>query len=200
MRFGLAVFSAVVFALLIGAFRVDADNPPGNEEGGPKPNPVCHLDALGGNNLTFAVGETYAKLFPDHCIWEISQTGKGEAAVYELTIFHPKAASSSLRQVGPAFVQTISNYKLLVKANGEVIREQQHPLHPNLVPDAVKTAFETWRQPFPGKDLLVEWWAYQEEGQERLYVGRVDVNAIQSYHAILKADGTIAKQFARLKE
>jgi hypothetical protein len=143
--------------------------------------------------LPFPVLKTYRALFPGHQVWQVSQSGKENDAEFELIIFHPKEGSVQGKQIGPAHVATLRNYKLLLKGTGEVIQEQAHPIAEDAVPKAVKDAVDRWKRPLQGRTVSVEWLAHQEVRAERLYSIYIEVNAIEAYRATLKKDGTFVK-------
>jgi hypothetical protein len=143
--------------------------------------------------LPFPVLKTYRELFPGHQVWQVSQTGKENDAEFELIIFHPREGSFQGKQIGPAHLATLTNYKLLLKGTGEVIQEQAHPIAEDAVPKAVKDAVDRWKRPLQGRTFSVEWQAHREVGAERLFAVYVELTAIEGYRATLKADGTFVK-------
>lgn len=142
------------------------------------------------NILPFPVLKTYQALFPDHQIWQVSQTGKERDAEYELIIFHPQTTGARGQQIGRAHITTLLNYKLLLKGTGEVIREESHPIAQEAVPKVVRDAVDKWSRSLKGRSFFAEWEAHQEVGAERLFAIYIELTAIEAYRATLKADGT----------
>jgi hypothetical protein len=154
------------------------------------------------NNLPLPALKTYRALFPDHQIWQLSQTGKGKGSEYELIIFNPKSTTATGKQTENkgAFVTVLANYKLILKGSGEVIQEDMHPIGENAVPKLVKDAVEIWIRPVQGRVTFVEWAAHQEKGADRLYWVRVLLNSVEGNVATLKADGAFVKKSGDFKK
>ena len=184
----------ILVTVVIAALVVFANADEGESENGHKiATTAKSIDPLI-SGLPGAVVKTYQTLFPGHRIWQSSRTGKGKATRYELTIFEPTSTWVHGIRKGSAHVRTLLNYKLILSGTGKVIREHSHPISEEAVPKVVRDAFEKWRRPFRKRSLSVEWRAYQEEGAERLYWVQVVLNAVESYGATLKADGTFVKR------
>jgi 23S rRNA G2069 N7-methylase RlmK/C1962 C5-methylase RlmI len=162
---------------------------------------IRRVDPLS-NNLSLAAVKTYRALYPEHQIFQISQTRKGKDFEYELTIFDPKSTTTTGKQSEnkDAFVTVLANYKLILKGTGEVIQEQAHPISESAVPKPVKDAVESWRRPAEGRNALTEWIAHQDKGAERLYSIHIILSAIEGYSATLRADGTFVKKSGELKK
>jgi hypothetical protein len=153
-------------------------------------------------DLPQAVAKTYRNLFPGARVWQCVQTGKGEKATYELTVFYPDSAAVHSKLVDSAYVRTLPNYTLILNSAGGVIREEGHQISEKVVPEVVRKAFDEWRRPFPKSVLapFVVWYAYQAEGAPRLYRGQVIINQIEDYSATFKGDGTLVEKTTRFSE
>jgi hypothetical protein len=150
---------------------------------------------LVGRRLPTAVLKTYQALFPRHRVWQSLRYGEGKQAKYELIIFDPNSPVVHTQRVGPASVSTLLNSKLILSITGELIYEEQHVIADDAVPKAARVAFDKWKRQFPQRFLMLEWRAHQAEGAERLYSVRVVLNAVETYGATLKADGTFVKKY-----
>ena len=186
---------ALLATALSTAFAVSVADDTGIQSKRQPVDTTIRVDPLS-NNLPLPALKTYRELFPDHQIWQLSQTGKGKDTEYELIIFDPKSTTSTGKRTEnkDAFVMVLANYKLILKGTGEVIQEQAHPIGENAVPKLVKDAVDTWKRPAKERITFVEWKAHQEKGAERLYSVRILFNAFGGNIATLKADGTFVKK------
>jgi len=184
------VGTAAAFALTASAVEGDPQSGNGHETATAE-QPID----LVGRRLPTPVLKTYQALFPRHHVWQSSKHGTGKQVKYELIIFDPNSPVVHSQRVGPAYVTTLRNYKLIVSNSGEVIHEQQHPIADDAVPKAARDAFDNWKRQFPERFLLRVWRAHQAEGAERLFSVEVVLNAVEGYGATLKADGTFVKKY-----
>ncbi len=178
-----------------GAWQESGDE--GGKAGDTALAPEARDPLLGG--LPFAVRDAYKAKFPGHRLWQVSESGTAEATQYDLTIFDPGSSTVHGRQVGSAHVRTLQNYHLILTHTVEVVREEIHPIAADSVPKAARDAFERWRRPYD-RSTDFTWYAYQDEGAERLYRAHVTLNSIEDYGATLKADGTIIDKHTRFQE
>lgn len=194
------IFAVLTGVLLVGlVFDMSAKSEDPVDEGAAESvNIASRIDPLT-NHLLPPVRKTYEEIFPDHRIWSVAESGRGETAEYELTIFDPHSRMMQGQSVEGKNIATLRNYRLILDPKGNVVREEIHPVSENAVPKAAREAFEKWHQSFRRSNDFV-WMAHQDEGKERLYTARVVLNSIEDYEATLKADGTFVKKHTRFDD
>ena len=161
------------------------------------PSKVTNPDPVSSALPTAALTK-YRALFPEHTIWQVAQTKKGNNTIYELSVFDVNSPVRHSQQVGSAFVTKLVNYKLILTGTGKVLYEAPHPITVNAVPVSAKKAAADWIRPVrkraAANTSLVEWLAHQEKGGERQFTVRYILSSVESYSATLKADGTIVRK------
>ena len=190
LRSSLTVAAAATLVALSVNARTAGDGAQAGDSHAPTAAPIDPIIST----LPAAVVMAYQERFPRHRVWQSLQTGEGEAARYELTIFDPSSTMVHVQGVESGFVQSHAVYKLILSGSGRVIREQQHPIAENDVPSAVREAFDQWNGPFGG--MWVGWFAYQEEGAERHYTVSIVLNALEGYGATFDGDGALVRKLA----
>ncbi len=118
---------------------------------------------------------------------------KGDSAEYDLIAFAPDSSAIHVQRVDAAIVSKLWSYHLVVRATGEIVREDRHPILKNALPVAARKAYGNWRKELPRGELMVEWFAGQQEKGERLFLVRVTRSAVEAYSATIKADGTLVQ-------
>lgn len=149
--------------------------------------------------LSNAAAKTYHRIYPRHRIWKVETHGKGKLTRYVLTVFHPESSGTHSQRIDGVQISTPLNYTLVLAEDGSVIREQIHPVDPDVVPEKARAAFKKWRRNLPKPEQAPWWHASQEEGKKRLYMGYVLLNSVHVYHSTLDAEGKIVAKHIDLE-
>ena len=183
-----ALAAAVGCGLTTAAAGAD-DKPPAARE---RPDPVF-------SNVPVAIRPVFESTFPNHrCVRmalrpvKDKDKGKGkDKYTYRGTFFNPASTTVRTKGEGEEIVTQPLLYDLEVSEEGKVIEETPHPvLKPERLPKAVVAAYEKWN-PKGVKGMAVMWTTEVPRGKDRVYGAYILVDAIRSYSASFKEDGTV---------
>jgi hypothetical protein len=180
-----ALAAAVGCGLTTAAAAGADDKPPAARE---RPDPVL-------SNVPVAIRPVFEKTFPNHrCVRMAMRPVKGkdkDKYTYRGTFFDPASTTVRTKGIGEEIVTQPLLYDLEVSEEGKVIEETPRPvLEPARLPKAVVAAYEKWN-PKGIKGMAVMWTTEVPRGKDRVYGAYILVNAIKSYSASFKEDGSV---------
>ncbi|MFT3883241.1 MAG: hypothetical protein QM703_26760 [Gemmatales bacterium] len=144
------------------------------------------------SSVPATVRQVFEETFPQHrCVRMVIHDRGKETAVYRGTVFNPADVwSTSVRLVNGESVVTPILDEMEVDAQGKVLEEPLRLFNPQRLPRAVVAAYQTWNpKRVKGQEQI--WQTEVARGKDRIYRVKINVNAVKSYSATFKEDGTV---------